>query len=209
MLWFFLNVLGLHFFSICHSTGWQWKEIIQNNDFVKNLCPWGLFTLPKLLYETKHPMFQKQRHLFLSFFFSCWLDFSNGLIWAFGAPVACVLVVNSVMFMIAIRIARKSIQKRGQSSERTLALIKGTYSIEQKNSWLSIEGRASQQLYKWKTSIVAVQSCDIMHTTYSWNIKWQKCAGISGLWVLNEIIQKKYPENMKKIVGAVWKLPAK
>ena len=39
--------------------------------------------------------------------------------------------------------------------------------------------------------------------------KWQKCAGISGLWVLNEIIEKKYPENMKKIVGAVWKLPAK
>ena len=47
------------------------------------------------------------------------------------------------------------------------------------------------------------------HTTYRWNIKGQKCAGISGLWVLNEIIQKKYPENMKKIVGAVWKLPAK
>lgn len=59
----------------------------------------------------------------------CWLDFSNGLIWAFGAPVACVLVVNSVMFMIAIRIARKSIQKRGQSSERTLALIKGSASL--------------------------------------------------------------------------------
>ena len=47
------------------------------------------------------------------------------------------------------------------------------------------------------------------HTTYSWNIKLQKCAGISGLRVLNEIIQKIYPENMKKIVGAVWKLPAK
>ena len=26
------------------------------------------------------------------------------------------------------------------------------------------------------------------------------------MWVLNEIIQKKYPENMKKIVGAVWEL---
>ena len=36
-----------------------------------------------------------------------------------------------------------------------------------------------------------------------------KSAGISGLWVLNEIIQKKYPKNMKKIVGAIWKLPAK
>ena len=30
-------------------------------------------------------------------------------------------------------------------------------------------------------------------------MKWQKCAGISGLWVLNKTIQKKYPENMKKI----------
>ena len=50
------------------------------------------------------------------------------------------------------------------------------------------------------------QSPKRSHTTYSWNIKWKKYAGISGLWVLNEIIQKKYPENMKKIVGAVWEL---
>ena len=34
-------------------------------------------------------------------------------------------------------------------------------------------------------------------------MKWQKCAGISNLWVINEIFQKKYPENMKKI----WKVP--
>ena len=57
--------------------------------------------------------------------------------------------------------------------------------------------------------IKGVSGSTTPHTTYSLNIKWQKCAGISGLWVLNEIIQKKYPENMKKIVGAVWKLPAK
>ena len=37
----------------------------------------------------------------------------------------------------------------------------------------------------------------------------QKCEGNCGLWVLNEIIFKKYPENLKKIVGAVWELPAK
>ena len=37
----------------------------------------------------------------------------------------------------------------------------------------------------------------------------QKCGGICGLWVLNEIIKRKYPENMKKIMGAVWELPAK
>ena len=36
-----------------------------------------------------------------------------------------------------------------------------------------------------------------------------KCEGDCGLWVLNKIIKKRYPENLKKIVGAVWKLPAK
>ena len=49
----------------------------------------------------------------------------NGLIWAFVAPIICVLIINSVMFFIAIRIARQSIQKRGESGEKTLALIKG------------------------------------------------------------------------------------
>ena len=29
-----------------------------------------------------------------------------------------------------------------------------------------------------------------------------------GLWVLNEIILKIYPENLKKIVEAIWELPA-
>ena len=36
----------------------------------------------------------------------------------------------------------------------------------------------------------------------------QKCGRKSGLWVLHEIVNKTYAENMKKIVGAVWKLPA-
>ena len=31
----------------------------------------------------------------------------------------------------------------------------------------------------------------------------QKCEGDCGLWVVNEIIKKMYPENLKKIVGAV------
>ena len=39
--------------------------------------------------------------------------------------------------------------------------------------------------------------------------KNERALGISGLWLLNKIIQKKYPENMKKNVVAVWKLPAK
>ena len=37
----------------------------------------------------------------------------------------------------------------------------------------------------------------------------QKCEGNCGLWVLNEIIKKIYPENLKKIVEAVWEIPAK
>ena len=37
----------------------------------------------------------------------------------------------------------------------------------------------------------------------------KKCEGNCGLWVLNESIKKKYPENLKKIMGAVWELPAK
>lgn len=63
------------------------------------------------------------------FFFSCWLGTENGLIWAFGVPVACVLIVNLAMFAVAIRIAKRSIQKRGESSERTMALIKGSMSL--------------------------------------------------------------------------------
>ena len=37
----------------------------------------------------------------------------------------------------------------------------------------------------------------------------QKSEGNYGLWVLNEILKESYPENLKKIVGAVWELPAK
>ena len=37
----------------------------------------------------------------------------------------------------------------------------------------------------------------------------QKCDGNCGLWVLNEMIKKIYRGNLKKIVGAVWVLPAK
>ena len=43
----------------------------------------------------------------------------------------------------------------------------------------------------------------MVHTTYSRNIMGQKCEVNCGLWVLNEIIKKTYPENLKKIVGAV------
>ena len=47
------------------------------------------------------------------------------------------------------------------------------------------------------------------HTAYSRNNMGQKCEENCGLWVLNEMIKKIYPGNLKKIVGAVWELPAK
>ena len=49
----------------------------------------------------------------------------------------------------------------------------------------------------------------IYHTIYTRNNMGQKCEGNCGLWVLNEILKKTYPENLKKILGAVWELPAK
>ena len=47
------------------------------------------------------------------------------------------------------------------------------------------------------------------HTIYLGNNMCQKYGRKSGLWVLHEIVNKTYAENMKKIVGAVWELPAK
>ena len=47
------------------------------------------------------------------------------------------------------------------------------------------------------------------HTIYIRNNMGQKCEGNCGLWVLNKILKKTYPEILKKIVGAVWEIPAK
>ena len=47
------------------------------------------------------------------------------------------------------------------------------------------------------------------HTTYAKNNMGQKYEGNCGLLVLNEKIERMYPESLKKIVGAVWELPAK
>ena len=55
--------------------------------------------------------------------------------------------------------------------------------------------------------LFAVQCCG--HTIYTGNNMGQKCEGDCGLWVLNEILKKTYAENLKKIMGAVWELPAK
>ena len=50
---------------------------------------------------------------------------------------------------------------------------------------------------------------NLLHTTYSRNNMGQKCEGNCGLSILNEIMKNIYPENLKKILGAVLKLPAK
>jgi hypothetical protein len=50
---------------------------------------------------------------------------------------------------------------------------------------------------------------ETLHTIYSRNNMRQKCGGNCGLWVLHDIIQKKNPESLKKIVRALWELPAK
>ena len=44
--------------------------------------------------------------------------------------------------------------------------------------------------------------------TYSRNNMGQKCEDNYGLWVLNVIMKITYPENLKKIMGAIWELPA-
>ena len=51
--------------------------------------------------------------------------------------------------------------------------------------------------------------CPLIHHTNSRNNMGKKCKGNCGLWVLNEIIKRIYPENLKKIMIALWELPAK
>ena len=66
-----------------------------------------------------------------------------------------------------------------------------------------IEQEACKEILFWKQGYPAI------HTAYSWNIMCQKWEGDCGLWVINEIISKKYAEGLKKIVGAIWEFPAK
>ena len=56
------------------------------------------------------------------------MDTENGLIWAFVAPVIFVLIVNISMFIKALTIAKRSIDKRQntEDSAKTMTLIKGT-----------------------------------------------------------------------------------
>ena len=70
-----------------------------------------------------------------------------------------------------------------------------------------------KKVQKCKTALLLLPQFYIqllyIHTIYTRNNMGQKCEGNCGLWVLNEILKKTYAENLKKIVGAVWELPAK
>ena len=56
--------------------------------------------------------------------------------------------------------------------------------------------------YKYVMYVMQAICLHIWHTTYSWNIKWQKYEDISGLWVHNEIIQKKISWKYEKNCGS-------
>ena len=77
--------------------------------------------------------------------------------------------------------------------------------IFKKKSQASIRNSIVEANFK----IINYEELDTTHTIYTRNNMGQKCEGNCGLWVLNEILKETYPENLKKIVGAVWELPAK
>ena len=77
------------------------------------------------------------------------------------------------------------------------------------NSSEIVRGFFGQESTKFGNFYQTIENICFNHTTYSRNNMGQKCEGNCGLWVLHEIIKRMYPESLKKIVGAVWKLPAK
>ena len=81
----------------------------------------------------------------------------------------------------------------------------GAFQFLSWNEILELKGKGHEP------SQVEIPSARAMaqHTTYSWDIMCQKWEGDCGLWVLNEMIKKINTESLKKIVGAVWELPAK
>ena len=64
-------------------------------------------------------------------------------------------------------------------------------------------------LYCVLSKVVVLWNANAVHTIYTRNNMGQKCEGNCGLWVLNDVLQETYPENLKKNVGAVWELPTK
>ena len=76
---------------------------------------------------------------------------------------------------------------------------------------ISIEekGTSINDVLQFSTILDPTLSLIFTHTIYTRSNMGQKCEGNCGLWVLDKILKKTYPEILKKIVGAVWEIPAK
>ena len=81
-------------------------------------------------------------------------------------------------------------------------------SVQNHNHLGSTEGQGTNQVIKYVNidiySYLSTYRKFLCHshtknTTYTRNNMSQKCEGNCGLWVLNEIIKKIYPENLKKM----------
>ena len=81
--------------------------------------------------------------------------------------------------------------------------------------WYQFNGRWSDNFHKicYFTTHLAYLGYGIWssttHITYSWISMGLKSEGNCGLWVFNKIMIKICTESLKKIVGAVWEIPAK
>lgn len=58
---------------------------------------------------------------------SCWLDWSNGLIWAFAGPALAIIVFNTGMFIKALLISKRTMAKKqgGEDKSHIMTLLKG------------------------------------------------------------------------------------
>ncbi len=108
--------------------------------FLLSMSKWGLYCSFATTYFFKKRVFCARNKVLLFFFCSCWLDYENGLIWAFAAPVLLVVLVNTAMFAKAILIARESISKKNINSKgninakdretkNVVTLVKGSFSL--------------------------------------------------------------------------------
>ena len=73
------------------------------------------------------------------------------------------------------------------------------------NHGLNVQRVNSSSLHLLLVTLLEVRKVHVLyeHTIYTRNNMGKKCEGNCGLWVPNEILKKSYPENLKKIVGAV------
>ena len=114
---------------------------------------------------------------------------------------------------------------RHEKSEKSFPQELFSKEKKKQRSDCKVEQEGSRQQYFFISSLLYLHFCayfvvyaalvtvvDLLrhgHTIYTRNNMGPKCEGNCGLWVLNEIIKKTYPENLKKIMGAVQELPAK